>query len=62
MMTFHNLNYGANTMHLPDAFRSAEEKASVIRDLQGQLETARGDDVQSLTNRIRKAKSIGVRK
>ncbi len=60
-MAFQNLYYGT-TVHLPRAFRTTEEKASTIRDLQAQLATARGDDVQSLTNRIRKAKSIGVRK
>jgi len=42
--------------------RTAEEKVGTIRTLQGQLATATGDDVQSVTNRIAKAKSIGVRK
>jgi hypothetical protein len=47
-----------STIHLPSAFRTAEEKASTIRDLHGQLATATGDDVASVTNRIAKARSI----
>ena len=61
-MAFTRILQAKNTMHLPDAFRTAEEKASTIRTLQGQLATATGDDVQSVTNRIAKAKSIGVRR
>ena len=61
-MAFTRILQAKNTMHLPDAFRTAEEKASTIRDLQGQLAKASGDDVASLTNRIAKAKSIGVRR
>ena len=61
-MAFTRILQVKNTMHLPSAFRTAEEKASTIRDLQGQLAMASGDDVASLTNRIAKAKSIRVRR
>ena len=39
MMAFTRVFQAKNTTHLPDAFRSAEERASAIRDLQGQLAT-----------------------
>jgi hypothetical protein len=61
-MAFTRILQAKNTMHLPTTFRTAEERASVIRDLQGRLARATGDDVQSLKNRIAKARSIGVRK